>query len=610
MHSVLERKRNSKTVKIMPEPETKSASIPPTWDLTQLFASEKALIQEIKIVEEKVKQFVRLKEIKKEDWTSEFLGEVALEYNQIFSTFGNIRTYLSMVSDLDTTNSGIQSFSKKYNSQLNELNNQLSFFRRTFRDIDQTVIDRSLTGHELSLFLKYRKQDTPHILSEEQEKEISRNFVSTAGEWRSMTNAILTNITITLEDEKGKTTHIPFRESGNFRASTVPKVRETVFDLQIKKYEEYHTVLESFFQKIVKNRNHEIVNLRSYPTSISSNNFYEELDDSWVRELNQEMLKNKEVVHEEVLFFKNLFNLGDSIAHVNGRPKELSKVELNSDECITLVKDSFEKFCPEWRDIVQNLIEQKRVDLNYSPFKKMMGTCYNIVNQESFLTVNGSNWSILSHELGHAIHNHYKKDRFTLVNLSSVSIAELASQFAENLTQKLYLERYRPNDSEKALSSAYRLRSNQQTILFDFLMTEFEIKAHEMIINGDPIEKVNQEYLQTIKNVYGNYFDYPEELKYDYLFMQDAYQRPFVKFTYGLGLIATKLLYENYLEEPAATVQDYNKMLSFGGTKKTLEHFEAIGLPTEPKELAQRIKNSFRQELNELKKLDWSFLKE
>ena len=140
------------------------------------------------------------------------------------------------------------------------------------------------------------------------------------------------------------------------------------------------------------------------------------------------------------------------------------------------------------------------------------------------------------------------------------------------------------------------MENTSQSVRHDFV--NFEIKAHDMIKDGKTYDEISEEYLNDLKSQYKIKID--DNFKYEWMYVNHIFDRPFYVYAYAFGKLLTLALYELYLENKDKFKPKIIKLLSEGGSKSPIEITKEIGIDITDEKFWQKGFDFLNEYLKEL----------
>jgi oligoendopeptidase F len=116
------------------------------------------------------------------------------------------------------------------------------------------------------------------------------------------------------------------------------------------------------------------------------------------------------------------------------------------------------------------------------------------------------------------------------------------------------------------------------TVLRQAYFVRFELAAHEAIQGGGTAEELDELYIQTLENQFGDSIEIPREFRREWMMIPHIYQTPFYCYAYCFGQLLVLALYQRYKVEGKAFVPGYLKLLSAGGSARPESLLAEVGV--------------------------------
>ncbi len=176
----------------------------------------------------------------------------------------------------------------------------------------------------------------------------------------------------------------------------------------------------------------------------------------------------------------------------------------------------------------------------------------------------------MAHELGHAMQSHLANSRQPFATATCPRfVAEVASTFNEALLIDFMLEQTK-DDGERLSMLGNYLDGFAITIFRATLVSEFELRAHEMAEKGEPItgDTLNRLYIEIVRKYYGharNVCVVDDDIKSDWTTIPQLYFN-FYAYQYATAYTASAALSELVLNGDKTAKKKYLDFLSSGGS--------------------------------------------
>jgi oligoendopeptidase F len=274
-------------------------------------------------------------------------------------------------------------------------------------------------------------------------------------------------------------------------------------------------------------------------------------------------------------------------------------------ESLGLLRNAFEKADPKFREILDDYIQNGQIDVYPKKGKRGGAYCSGDINMPTFVLLNHIDsldaYKTFAHEMGHAIHTELSKSQPVLYQNYTISVAEVASTFFENIAFEEIFPRLSKKEQTIALHD--RLNDAISTIFRQVAVFNFELEMHTLIREKGAISKEEFALLHNkhMKSYLGPLFNL-KELD-GYFFVSWPHLRYFFYvYSYAYGELISSALYKKYKEDKNY-IHQIEKFLSAGGSKSPEEIFKAIGIDTsKPGFFEQGLKN-VEDDIRKLEKL-------
>jgi len=176
----------------------------------------------------------------------------------------------------------------------------------------------------------------------------------------------------------------------------------------------------------------------------------------------------------------------------------------------------------------------------------------------------------IAHELGHAVQSHLANIRQPFATAACPRfVAEVASTFNEALLID-YMLKQSKDDGERLSMLGNYLDGFAITIFRATLVSEFELRAHEMAEKGEPItgDTLNRLYIEIVRKYYGHASKIcvvDDDIKADWTTISQLYFN-FYAYQYATAYTASAALSELVLNGDKTAKKKYLDFLSSGGS--------------------------------------------
>jgi oligoendopeptidase F len=235
-----------------------------------------------------------------------------------------------------------------------------------------------------------------------------------------------------------------------------------------------------------------------------------------------------------------------------------------------LVLDTLNGFSPQLADYARRVFVDGHLDSEIRKGKSSGAFCMSVMpGMTPWVLLNytgkARDVATMAHELGHAVHAQMAGEHSILTFHSTLPLAETASVFSEQLlTDRLLREEpdaaLRRDLLVSALDDAYATVTRQAYFVL------FERTAHEMIAQGVTADDLAAAYMANLEEQFGDAVALGDEFKWEWISIPHIYRTPFYCYAYSFGQLLVLSLYQRYLQEGAAFVPTYLRILAYGGS--------------------------------------------
>ncbi len=187
--------------------------------------------------------------------------------------------------------------------------------------------------------------------------------------------------------------------------------------------------------------------------------------------------------------------------------------------------------------------------------------------------------STLAHELGHALHSDLAMKAQPYVSASySMLNAETASTFNEKLLSDYLLQSAKTPAEELSILNELA-ETIRGTIYRQAMFAEFELKAHELVEAGQPVnaDALNALYGKLVQNYYGPDFTMDADDVVEWAYIPHFYYKYYV-YSYALGLSSGIALAEKVGTGDTNARDAYLGMLKAGSSKPPVQLMKDAGV--------------------------------
>ncbi|MHA2252635.1 MAG: M3 family oligoendopeptidase [Candidatus Kariarchaeaceae archaeon] len=505
---------------------------------------------------------------------------------EIQENVGPITMYSGLLRAKDNQNDEYKQFQSEIQEKTTEIRNKLVFIELELNRIEDTVFTNYLKSESLDNYSHYLtdlRKKKPYQLSEKEEQIIVLKDQYGRRAFQRLYGELVASWKFKIEIQ-GEQKTLTGPEMRALRMHPEPNVRRESQKQFLTKYEENELILVNIFNNLLKDYFVENTQ-RGYPSPITRRNLANEIDDEIVKVLETATTASySNLVHRYYKLKKTIIGIDKlTLADIYAPLPEVT-TEYDWDSGVELVLKAFEKFDPEFREITERMINEKRIDAVTGLGKSGGAFCAGASPKEwPWVLLNYTNnirdVYTLAHELGHAIHSvlGMKQSMFNF-GISAVT-AEIASVFGEMIITDYILKNVQMTKEERIALISGILESHFITSHRQNMFHRWEVLAHELIK-----EKVmtGEEYCDIydaeLRRMFGESVEIPEEYKWEWASIPHYITHTHYVYSYNMSNLLVLALYGLYLERGETFIPQFKSMLASRCSKSPEDLFRDIGV--------------------------------
>ena len=557
------------------------------WRLTELLpdGDEATVNERLADLERRVADFERHRESLRPTIDPAELAAMVDRYADLVEAVYVLSGYAALQFSADTRSESALSLRSRLRDALATLSNRTLFFVLWWKDLEdqpaaallESLADSVDRHHFLSELRRLRR----FSLDERSEQIINlknANGIDAMVTLYSMLSNRL-EFRLTVDGEERILTR---DEIQGYFYSPEAAVREAAYREMFRVFAGEARVLGQVYTHRVLDWRNEHLDLRGYPSPISVRNQANDVPDRAVELL-------IEVARENAGLFQRYFRLKagwigrDKLRRYDlYAPLAGSRRKVPYGEAVSMVLDTLEGFHPRVAELAERVFAEDHVDGEIRPGKKSGAFCATVLpSQTPWLLVNYTGRvravATLAHELGHAVHSLLASDHSVLTQAPSLPLAETASVFAEMLlTDRLLAEEGDPLARRELLAAS--LDDIYATVMRQAYFTRFEIAAHEAVCQGRPPSALDEIYLDTLREQFGDAVELSDDFRREWVAIPHLFLTPFYCYSYSFGQLLVLSLYQRFREQGASFVPGYLRLLEYGGSARPREILAEVGV--------------------------------
>ena len=580
------------------------------WDLSVIYADDKAFYEDYAKVEKMVKEFP--KHEKTMTKSAEGLYNCLRAMCDVEAIIEKLWSYASLNFSVDSTNNAFQALNGKVRSLAVQAGAASWFISPRLLALDTEVVNGWFKEYPaLETFrrmIETTMREKPHTLSDECEQLMAKlqDGFGTHGDIRS----IFANSDLRfgkIRNEEGKLVELTDTNYVTFLMSGDRRVRQAAFRKIYETYAQFGNTFATTFNAMVRERG-TLAKVRGYKNSITASTFRDEVTPDIYNNLINSVHTGLPVLYDyyalkrEVLGVQKL-HLYDVYAPLIG---ELDRV-YTYDEAVEEVLKTVEIYGDEYYNALRaGLLEKGWVDVYPSRGKRGGAFSAGTPVTEPYILLNYTDTlddvSTLAHEAGHSMHSwfstHYNEPHNSNY---TIFVAEVASTVNELL---LFHRKLREctDDNEKLYILNQLMETYKGTLYRQTMFAEFERDMHAMSEKGTPLtaDVVNKHYYKLVKKYFGRDVAVDKQIAMEWMRIPHFYSSFYV-YKYATCISAASAIVKRIENEGAAYVNQYIDFLKCGGSKSPLDSLLVAGIDMRDPSVVNGAIEDFRSAVEEFR---------
>ena len=293
-------------------------------------------------------------------------------------------------------------------------------------------------------------------------------------------------------------------------------------------------------------------------------------------------------------------------------PVEANSKKITWPECVQQVIQAYANFSLEYANYAIEIVNSGIIDV--PPRKGKTSGAYCIRGEVPYILLNftgdADDANTFAHELGHAVHHLLSAQVGVLNDTTPTALAEVASEFAENLLFKQQLASVE-NDREKLALLISRVQDMINSIHRQVAFYKFEERTHRERKKGElSTARLNQIWREENSRCMG--FDVGEGAEYMWMGISHIFGMPYYVYSYAFaGLVVNNLIkaYDSWSENEDNMVMPENfddlylDMLSNTGIENFKSLLEPFGIDADDAEFWAKGLSVITEYIDEIERL-------
>ncbi len=496
--------------------------------------------------------------------------------------------YLSLQQTIDNSNNNIQAKLTKFSNDYTKAYKEILFFDLAISKLDKKNQDKYLKDKTLKKYhyaLQVSFTTGKYLLSEKEEKILTDKSQVAHTAWEEMNDRYMNSQKINFKNKE-----MSLSEAMSVKADLPRNDRRIIHKTIMEKYKEISFVAEGELNAVIQNKRIDD-DLRGFKTPYESTVIGYQNELKSIENLIAVVTKNNSISHR---FFKlkakvlnKKENSNDKKITMADVPTSVSTAKssrkgIEFEDACKLIKDSFTEIDVEYADIFQSYLDNGQIDAFPGLGKRTGAFCCHQSEVPTYVLTNYagkmSDITTLAHEMGHSIHSDLSKSQGPIYETYTTSVAEVASNFFENVLFDNLMKIATPDEKKDLLIN--KIQSSVASIFAQIAYFQYEKKIHKAVREKGFVskEELASMFVDTRRSYLGDAVEITDTDGYAYVYI-NHFRSFFYVYTYAYGEIIAAALYEEYKKDKSFGAK-IKKFLSAGGSMSPEDIFKSIGIDT------------------------------
>lgn len=577
------------------------------WDLSTLYKSNEEWEKDLSLIPELIKNFTVFKG-KLASSPQTFLDALKA-YEALYKKLETVYCYASLYHTADESDSTSQDMEGRAMMAYSKAGAESSFFSPELMAIPDEKINSWIEREDFAdyrIFVQKELHEKPYVLSEKEERILSLSAEAT--QTASNTFSLLENVDLDFESVTVDGKEMPLTQStfSLFIRNPDRAVRKDAYKKFYKSFVKHQNVIASLY---AGNVNSDIfyARARGFNSSLEASLYSNKVDPSVYHNLIDTVHKNLPALHKYYSLRKKILNL-DELRHYDVYVPLVKDVETKTsyEESVEICRNALAPLGKEYTDILCSGLLNGWVDRYENKGKRSGAFSSGAYTGYPYILLNYKDDAIrdvftMAHEGGHSMHSYFSKTNNPFMCYDyTIFEAEVASTFNEELVFEYLLKNAKTKEM-KAYLLAMRADDILATLHRQTMFAEFELKAHELVENGTPLNAQNlrQLYRDLLVLYFGQEMVFEEESDMEGLRIPHFYNSFYV-YKYSTGISAAIALAKRVTNGGQKEKEDYFKFLKSGGSRYPLESLKIAGVDISSTKPIQDALDTFAQIVSDL----------
>ena len=603
----------NKTIKSSMKNSCQKKNELPAWDLTDLYKSpkDKQIEKDLDLYKKSSLDFAKKYKGKLAKLTASQFYKMAEECEKR-SVLGNklgVFAYLTMVTQMK--NKDAMSFYQNISEKLNDYSKPVIFLSLEINALPDKKIKEWLKDKKASYFAPWLNRIRlfkNYELSEPVEEILHEKSVTSGEGWERLYEETSARLKFVVDGKEYNDAEI-----SKLTLDKDAKTREKAGREIAKVYKENAPLFTLNYNMVVKDKSIEDIK-RGFKTSIASQNLANRVDDKAVKALAETVRNNYANIAHRFYKLKAKWLKVKKLEYWDRNaplPFE-ADAKYSWDEAVKTVLEAYKEFSPKLHDLAVDFFDKKHSWIDVPPRDGKRSGAFAMPLPDEyhpylFLNFAGKQNDVLTlaHELGHGCHMRLSSTQGDLNDATPLTLAEVASVFAEMLTFQSLLKKAK-TDKERLCLIAGKVNDMINTAVRQIAFHFFESRVHDERRNGEVSQdRLAQIWKEEMSASLGKYVNIDEVTENNWAMVGHFFWKPFYVYAYSFADCLVNSLYQVYTEGKVKNFANkYLEMLSLTGIRKYDEILKPFGLNPNDAKFWNKGLSLIASYVDELEKLD------
>jgi len=561
------------------------------WDFSPIFADWDAWEAGLKDLQAKTDAFVDLKGTLASGPDAVLLAYKSLD--DIGMLARRVYAYTSLQRDVDTRNQDISGKFQRAGAMFAKLRTATAWFTPELLQIPQATMERwidetpGLAPYRFGIMEAYRQQ--AHVLNEAGEQLLSyasrfNRAPTTAFQELSTSDIKFPKITLT---DGSEITASPGAYRSGLQTLYNQQDRAQLFAAHMGAYSATVNTYAALYDGVLQ-RDWFLAQARNYKTTLDAALDDDAVPAAVVENLIDTARRGTAPLQRYARLRKKLLGLEHYHPYDSSIPIYQTDTRYPYEKAKELVQESLAPLGPDYVSKFRQFTAGGRVDVYESEGKRSGAYSagvygvgpYQLLNYQDDL----DSVFTFAHEGGHAMHTvlAFENQPYATAGYT-IFVAEVASTTNERfLLDKLLHDTNDPK--ERFLLLQHAVDSIVNTFYTQVLFADFELQAHRLVEQGQPVtaEVLEHLYLGLLKDYYGDSVEIDDAYKYTWARIPHFFNSPYYVYQYATCFASSAQLFKEMTtgsaESRKAATERYLTLLKSGGNDQPMKQLKKAGV--------------------------------